>query len=43
MKLRSASHGAVNKGVVMGRAFILWLLGVPVSVLILLWVVGILR
>jgi len=27
----------------MGRALILWILGVPVSVLVLLWVVGILR
>jgi hypothetical protein len=27
----------------MGRAFILWLLGVPASVLVLLWLVGVLR
>lgn len=26
-----------------GKAFILWLLGVPVSVIILLWLVGILK
>ncbi len=27
----------------MGKGFILWLLGVPVSVLVLLWFLGILR
>jgi len=27
----------------MGKAFILWLLGVPFTVLLVLWVVGILR
>jgi hypothetical protein len=27
----------------MGKGMILWLLGVPVSVLVLLWVIGILR
>jgi hypothetical protein len=27
----------------MGKGFILWLLGVPLSVLVLLWLVGILR
>jgi hypothetical protein len=27
----------------MGKGFILWLLGVPVSVLVLLWLLGILR
>jgi len=27
----------------MGKGFILWLLGVPLSVLVLLWFVGILR
>jgi hypothetical protein len=27
----------------MGKGFILWLLGVPVSILVLLWLVGILR
>jgi hypothetical protein len=28
---------------IMGKAFILWLLGVPFTVLLILWVVGILR
>jgi hypothetical protein len=27
----------------MGKGFILWLLGVPLSVLVLLWFLGILR
>jgi hypothetical protein len=27
----------------MGKGFILWLLGVPVSLLILLWLLGILK
>jgi hypothetical protein len=27
----------------MGRAFILWLLGVPASVLVVLWLIGFLR
>jgi len=27
----------------MGKGFILWLLGVPLSLLVLLWLVGILR
>jgi hypothetical protein len=27
----------------MGKGFILWLLGVPVSILVLLWFLGILR
>jgi len=27
----------------MGKGFILWLLGVPLSLLVLLWFVGILR
>jgi disulfide bond formation protein DsbB len=27
-------------GDVMGRAFILWLLGVPASVLVVLWLIG---
>jgi hypothetical protein len=27
----------------MGKGFILWLLGVPVSMLVLLWFLGILR
>jgi hypothetical protein len=27
----------------MGKGFLLWLLGVPVSVLVLLWFLGILR
>jgi hypothetical protein len=27
----------------MGKGFILWLLGVPVSLLVLLWVLGFLR
>jgi hypothetical protein len=27
----------------MGKGFILWLLGVPASVLVLLWLVGILK
>jgi hypothetical protein len=27
----------------MGKGFILWLLGVPASVLVLLWMVGILK
>jgi hypothetical protein len=27
----------------MGKGFILWLLGVPVSILVLLWLLGILR
>jgi hypothetical protein len=25
----------------MGRAFILWLLGVPVSVIVILWLIGV--
>jgi hypothetical protein len=28
---------------IMGKAFILWLLGVPFTVLVVLWAVGILR
>ena len=27
----------------MGKGFILWLLGVPVSILVLLWLLGILK
>ncbi len=27
----------------MGKGFILWILGVPVSLLVLLWLLGILR
>jgi len=27
----------------MGKAFVLWLLGVPVSLIVILWLVGILR
>jgi hypothetical protein len=27
----------------MGRAFILWLLGVPASVLVILWLIGVFR
>jgi hypothetical protein len=33
----------MRKGAIMGKAFILWLLGVPFTVLLVLWVVGILR
>jgi hypothetical protein len=32
-----------QKGAIMGKGLILWLLGVPVSVIVLLWLVGILR
>jgi len=33
----SDSHG----GPVMGRAFILWLLGVPASLIVILWLLGV--
>jgi hypothetical protein len=32
-----------NERGVVGTAFILWLLGVPLSVIVLLWLVGILK
>jgi len=32
-----------GKELTMGKAFVLWLLGVPVSLLVILWLVGILR
>jgi hypothetical protein len=35
--------GAFGKELPMGKAFVLWLLGVPVSLLVILWLVGVLR
>jgi len=31
---------AGQEGLIMGKAFILWLLGVPVTVLVVLWAIG---
>lgn len=36
-------HMKHNERGAAGKAFILWLLGVPVSIVALLWIVGILR
>jgi len=34
---------AKKRGAIMGKAFILWLLGVPFSLLIILWLFGVFR
>ena len=42
-KQRQILRGPNGEKGVIGKAFILWLLGVPVSIIVLLWLFGILH
>jgi hypothetical protein len=40
LRIRDISDTGQEEVASMGRAFILWLLGVPASVLVVLWLIG---